>query len=52
MNDKQAGGVMIRSKARWVELGEKNSKYFCGIEKRNYKNKTITKLKTDSADIT
>ncbi|KAJ8034410.1 hypothetical protein HOLleu_21234 [Holothuria leucospilota] len=28
-------GTIIRSKARWVEDGEKNSKYFLNLEKRN-----------------
>lgn len=39
--------VMIRSKARWVEHGEKPTKYFCILEKRNYVNKTITRLTTE-----
>jgi hypothetical protein len=29
-------GNMIRSKARWVEEGEKPTKYFCHLESRNY----------------
>ena len=26
----RANGAAIKSRARWVEFGEKNSKYFCG----------------------
>ena len=40
-------GILIRSKARWYmnyEEGEKNTKYFLNLEKRNYSNKTISKL--------
>ena len=37
-------GVFIRSKARWVEHGEKPSKYFCSLEKRNYVTKALTML--------
>ncbi len=37
-------GAIIRSKARWVEEGEKNTKYFFNLEKRNYVNKMITCL--------
>ena len=37
-------GVMVRSRARWVENGEKPTKYFCGLEKRNFVNKTIEKV--------
>ena len=37
-------GAMLRSKARWYEFGEKNSKYFYNLEKRNHKKKHITSL--------
>ncbi|KAL9978634.1 hypothetical protein ACROYT_G016171 [Oculina patagonica] len=36
---------MARSKARWCEHGERNSKYFYRLEKRNYNTKYITELK-------
>ena len=32
-------GVILRSKALFAEEGEKNSKYFLNLEKRNYNNK-------------
>ena len=35
---------MIRSRARWIEEGEKPSKYFCNLESRNFLNKTIKKI--------
>ena len=44
IREKIIEGVMIRSRARWVENGEKPTKYFCGLEKRNYINKTIDKV--------
>ena len=36
----------VRSKARsrWHEFGERSSKYFLNLEKRNYENKCITSL--------
>ncbi len=37
-------GAIILSRARWVEEGEKNTKYFLNLEKRNYVNKTISSL--------
>jgi exonuclease III len=37
-------GILLRAKARWVADGEKNTKYFFGLEKRNYLNKTINRL--------
>ena len=37
-------GVIIRSRCRYEDLGEKPSSYFFGLEKRNYTNKVITKI--------
>ena len=30
-------GAIFRSKVRWHEQGERNTKYFYGLEKRNFK---------------
>lgn len=50
---KEVEGIMLRSKARWYESGEKNSKYFLNLEKRNYTNKTIKELtKEDGTRVT
>ena len=38
-------GVMLRSRSRYQDLGEKPSKYFFfNLENRNYSNKTMTKI--------
>ena len=37
-------GNMTRSRARWVEEGERSTKYFFGLEKSNGKKKFINKL--------
>ena len=44
MNYKTKGAI-LRSKVRWHEQGERNTKYFYGLEKINFNNKTITRLK-------
>ena len=41
-------GAIIRSKARWYNEGEKNSKYFLNLENRHWKRKTITQIKTSN----
>ena len=41
---KYVEGLILRSKATWYEMGEKNSEYFCKLEKRNFVNKTISEL--------
>ena len=49
----KSNGIIIRSRAQWVEYGERNSKYFLNLEKRNYNNKFIRKLITaDEKEIT
>ena len=41
---KKTNGIILRSKAQWVEDGEKNTKYFIKLEKRNYDKKHIKKI--------
>ena len=43
--------AIFRSKCRWVEKGERPTKYFFNLEKRNYNRKTITELQTDDNEI-
>ena len=43
LQNEKIQGAMIRSKSKWVEYGEKNSKYFLNLEKRNYSTKYIKK---------
>ena len=42
--EEKANGLMIRSKTRWTEKGEKPTKYFFNLEKRNYSRKKIAEL--------
>ena len=46
-------GIIIRSRVKWAEEGEKPTKYFCSLESRNYVNKIIPKVvKEDGTSIT
>ena len=47
----KAQGVRFRSKARWVAEGEKCTKYYLNMEKRNYENKRIAMLKTETGEL-
>lgn len=40
-------GVIVRSRVRWAEEGEKPTRYFCSLESRNYVNKIIPKVVKD-----
>jgi len=42
-----AKGAFIRSRAKWLEMGEKNTSYFFALEKRNIKRNSVTALKID-----
>lgn len=44
-------GKVIRSRAQWIEEGEKPSKFFCNLENQNYINKTMYKLKNNNSEI-
>ena len=44
-------GIIFRSKVRWAEEGEKNSKYFFNLEKARYNAKTCSSLLVDGSVI-
>lgn len=43
-------GVMLRSKCRYQDLGEKPTKYFFNLENRNYTSKVINKLVEENGE--
>ena len=45
LREKSMKGHYIRSRAQWLQEGEKPTKYFCSLEKGNYINKTLKRLK-------
>ena len=50
--EEQKNGAKIRSRAKWVEEGERCSKYFYSLEKKNYSNNTIKQLKKENGTFT
>ena len=50
--DFETKGLIIRSRVRWLEEGEKNSKYFCNLENRSWQKKTISSLQDAEGNIT
>ena len=44
MIDERTQGAIIRSKSQWYEQGEKSSKFFLNLEKKNSINNTVKKL--------
>ena len=43
--------TIFRSKVKWTELGEQNTKYFLNLEKKNFINKVITQLEINNTII-
>ena len=48
LRERSIQGNIIRSRAQWLNEGEKPSKYFCSLEKYNYVEKTIKHIQIDS----
>ena len=44
IRQKKMEGVLLRSRAKWVGEGEKRTKYFCGLEKRNFVSKQMNNI--------
>ena len=49
--DHKIKGAQIRSKAKWIENGEKNSKYFLNLEKQHQSLNVIRELKQSNGEI-
>ena len=49
--ERKTNGTIIRAKIRWYEEGEKSTKYFYNLEKRNQQKKTVKKLIVDGQEI-
>ena len=43
-------GIMLRSRSRYENLGEKSTQYFFNVEKRNYVSKVINKLVNEEGE--
>ena len=49
--ENRAKGAIIRSKTKWIEQGEKPTKYFFNLEERNYNRKIIKSLKRPDGEL-
>uniref|UniRef100_A0A8C6M6K1 Reverse transcriptase domain-containing protein n=1 Tax=Nothobranchius furzeri TaxID=105023 RepID=A0A8C6M6K1_NOTFU len=52
MYTQKAKGAFIRSRAKWIEEGEKNNAYFCNLEKRRQKQNSIKSILINNIEIT
>lgn len=51
LREKKLQGSKIRSRAKWIQEGEKVTKYFCNLENRNFTSKSMTKLQQSNGNI-
>ena len=51
IRNKNMEGVKIRSRVRWISDGEKVTKYFCNLEKRNFVSKCMNSLEKNNGEI-
>ena len=55
LRNEKMKGVIARVKAKWGAEGEKSTRYFCSLEKRNYTEKLIQRLilddQTEASDL-
>ena len=49
--DKKGIAAIFRSKCRWIEMGERLTKYFFNLEKRNYIQKYIRELQMEDETV-
>ena len=49
---KKIEGLFVRSRAKWIDQGEKTTKYFCNVENRNYISKNMPNLIKDNGNQT
>jgi len=47
----KARAAQIRAKARWIEEGEKSTKFFLNLEQQHQKHNTIKKLRSEDKEI-
>ena len=50
IRNKKMEGVKTRSRVRWISDGEKVTKYFCNLEKRNFVSKCMNSLKKNNGE--
>ena len=51
LREEKLKGAFIRSRVQWLNEGEKPSRYFCSLERRNYLEKTIKRITKENGQI-
>jgi hypothetical protein len=51
LRKRKVDGIVIRSRVKWINEGEKVSNYFCNLENRNFLDKAMHCIERESGDI-
>ena len=51
LRNKKLQGMIIRSRMQWIDQGEKPSRYFCSLEKRNFVSKQMICLEKENGEL-
>ena len=51
IRSKKLKGQLVRSRLQWLQDGEKPSKYFSNLEKKNFIEKTIRKVRLNNGEV-
>lgn len=51
LRQKRLEGARIRSRAKWINEGEKPSNYFCNLENRNFTSKAMNNLLSSTGNV-
>ena len=51
LRKRKVEGMIVKSRAKWLCEGERNSKYFCNLEKRHFVQKAMCFIQKENGDI-
>ena len=46
IRNRRLEGMMVRSRVKWIQDGERASRYFCNLEKRDYTSRSMSFIET------
>ena len=51
IRNRRLGGMVVRSRVKWLQDGGKASRYFCSLENRNYTSKSMCFFEKNNGDM-
>ena len=51
LREEKINGIITRTKAKWQDEGERNTRFFCNLEKKHFTEKIISKLVVENNQV-